>query len=192
MKTLVLVEHDGGADQGRHAGGRHRRVEARRSPFCSSPARASTAVPRRRRRSPASARSMSPTRAHLEHQLAENVAPVAAGLMANHDAFLAPATTTGKNIAPRVAALLDVMQISEILSVEGEDTFTRPIYAGNAIATVRIERRQEGHHRPRHRFREGGARGRQRRRSRTVDAGGDAGLSAASSASKRRRASGPS
>jgi len=75
--------------------------------------------------------------AHLEHQLAEDVAPLAAGLMASHDAFLAPATTTGKNIAPRVAALLDVMQISEILSVEGEDTFTRPIYAGNAIATVK-------------------------------------------------------
>jgi electron transfer flavoprotein alpha subunit len=75
--------------------------------------------------------------AHLEHQLAEDVAPVAAALMADHDAFLAPATTTGKNIAPRVAALLDVMQISDILSVEAEDTFTRPIYAGNAIATVR-------------------------------------------------------
>ncbi|QDP19392.1 electron transfer flavoprotein subunit alpha/FixB family protein [Sphingomonas xanthus] len=75
--------------------------------------------------------------AHLEHQLAEDVAPVAAALMADHDAFLAPATTTGKNVAPRVAALLDVMQISDILSVEGEDLFTRPIYAGNAIATVR-------------------------------------------------------
>ena len=57
--------------------------------------------------------------------------------MESHDAFLAPATTTGKNIAPRVAALLDVMQISDILSVESEDTFTRPIYAGNAIATVK-------------------------------------------------------
>ena len=56
--------------------------------------------------------------------------------MASHDAFVVPATTTGKNIAPRVAALLDVMQISEILSVEGPKTFTRPIYAGNAIATV--------------------------------------------------------
>ncbi|HEY0115603.1 MAG TPA: FAD-binding protein [Allosphingosinicella sp.] len=75
--------------------------------------------------------------AALEHQLAENVAPVVAGLMAGYDAFLAPATTTGKNIAPRVAAQLDVMQISDILSVEGTDTFTRPIYAGNAIATVR-------------------------------------------------------
>ena len=68
--------------------------------------------------------------------LAENVAPLAAALMADHDAFLAPATTQGKNVAPRVAAHLDVMQVSEILSVEGPKTFTRPIYAGNAIATV--------------------------------------------------------
>src|SRR3954454_4796757 len=73
----------------------------------------------------------------LEHQLAEAVAPVAAKLMDSHDAFVVPATTTGKNIAPRVAALLDVMQITDILSVEGSDTFTRPIYAGNAIATVK-------------------------------------------------------
>ncbi|HCF24259.1 MULTISPECIES: electron transfer flavoprotein subunit alpha/FixB family protein [unclassified Novosphingobium] len=68
--------------------------------------------------------------------LAENVAPLVASLMASHDAFVVPATTTGKNIAPRVAALLDVMQVSDILSVEGPKTFTRPIYAGNAIATV--------------------------------------------------------
>ena len=70
------------------------------------------------------------------HQLAENVAPLVQQLMGHHDAFVVPATTTGKAIAPRVAALLDVMQISDILSVESEDTFTRPIYAGNAIATV--------------------------------------------------------
>jgi electron transfer flavoprotein alpha subunit len=75
--------------------------------------------------------------AHLEHQLAEDLAPIVAALMADHDAFLASSTTTGKNIAPRVAALLDVMQISDILSVEDESTFTRPIYAGNAIATVK-------------------------------------------------------
>ena len=68
--------------------------------------------------------------------LAENVTPLIVALMANFDAFVAPATTTGKNIAPRVAASLDVMQISDILSVEGGKTFTRPIYAGNAIATV--------------------------------------------------------
>jgi electron transfer flavoprotein alpha subunit len=75
--------------------------------------------------------------AAFAHGLAENVAPLIVDQMSHHDAFLAPATTTGKNIAPRVAALLDVMQISDILSVEGPDTFTRPIYAGNAIATVR-------------------------------------------------------
>jgi electron transfer flavoprotein alpha subunit len=71
------------------------------------------------------------------HGLAENVAPLVADLMASHDAFVAAATTTGKNIAPRVAALLDVMQVSEVLSIESENSFTRPIYAGNAIATVR-------------------------------------------------------
>ncbi len=74
--------------------------------------------------------------AAFANQLAENVAPLVAGLMASHDVFLAPATAHGKNIAPRVAAMLDVMQISDILSVESADTFTRPIYAGNAIATV--------------------------------------------------------
>ena len=75
--------------------------------------------------------------AALGHALAENVAPLVVQLMADHDAFVAPATSNGKNLAPRVAALLDVMQISDILSVESEDTFTRPIYAGNAIATVK-------------------------------------------------------
>ena len=74
--------------------------------------------------------------AALANALAENLAPLIADLMADYDAFVAPATTTGKNVAPRVAALLDVMQISDILSVEGPKTFTRPIYAGNAIATV--------------------------------------------------------
>ena len=74
--------------------------------------------------------------ASLANALAENVAPLVAGLMADFDAFVAPATTTGKNVAPRVAALLDVMQVSDILSVEGPKTFTRPIYAGNAIATI--------------------------------------------------------
>ena len=74
--------------------------------------------------------------AAYEHALPENVAPLIVDLMGHHDAFVAPSTTTGKNIAPRVAALLDVMQISDILSVEGDKTFTRPIYAGNAIATV--------------------------------------------------------
>jgi electron transfer flavoprotein alpha subunit len=72
------------------------------------------------------------------HQLAENVAPVAVDLVRDHcDYFVAAATTTGKNVAPRVAALLDVMQISDVIGIEGPDTFVRPIYAGNAVATVK-------------------------------------------------------
>jgi electron transfer flavoprotein alpha subunit len=74
---------------------------------------------------------------HLDHDLAENVAPVAAKLMDGYDAFVAPATTFGKNIAPRVAALIDVMQVSDVIGIEDPSTFVRPIYAGNAIATVK-------------------------------------------------------
>lgn len=70
------------------------------------------------------------------HGLAEPLALLITGLMANYDAIVAPATTSAKNTMPRVAALLDVMQVSDILSVESADTFTRPIYAGNAIQTV--------------------------------------------------------
>lgn len=70
------------------------------------------------------------------HQLPENVAPLILGLASNYSHVLAPATTNGKNFMPRVAAQLDVDQLSEIIAVEGADTFKRPIYAGNAIATV--------------------------------------------------------
>jgi electron transfer flavoprotein alpha subunit len=73
---------------------------------------------------------------HLEHGLAEETSALIVSLMGNYDAFVAPATTTGKNIAPRVAAALDVMQISDIVKVVSADTFERPIYAGNAIQTV--------------------------------------------------------
>ncbi len=72
----------------------------------------------------------------LEAQLAEPMAALIQSMSANYDAIIAPATTSGKNILPRVAALLDVMQISEITSVISADTFERPIYAGNAIQTV--------------------------------------------------------
>ena len=68
--------------------------------------------------------------------LSENVAPLIEGLMANYDALVAPATTSAKNIAPRVAAKLDTQQISEITGIVDASTFERPIYAGNAIATV--------------------------------------------------------
>ncbi|MCX2888433.1 FAD-binding protein [Pseudomonas sp. DCB_BI] len=70
------------------------------------------------------------------HQLPENVAPLVANLGRDFSHVLASATSNGKNLLPRVAALLDVDQISEIISVESADTFKRPIYAGNAIATV--------------------------------------------------------
>jgi electron transfer flavoprotein alpha subunit len=72
-----------------------------------------------------------------EHMLAEPTAALIVSLAGPYDAILAPATTNGKNIMPRVAALLDVMQISEISKVVAPDTFERPVYAGNAIQTVR-------------------------------------------------------
>jgi electron transfer flavoprotein alpha subunit len=72
-----------------------------------------------------------------EHALAEPLASLVVALAPAYDAIVAPATTTGKNFMPRAAALLDVMQISDIVKVIGPDTFERPIYAGNAIQTVR-------------------------------------------------------
>jgi electron transfer flavoprotein alpha subunit len=71
-----------------------------------------------------------------EHQLAENISTLVVELAADYEHILATALTTGKNFMPRVAALLDVVQISDIIDVESDDTFVRPIYAGNAIATV--------------------------------------------------------
>ena len=71
------------------------------------------------------------------HRLAENVAPLVAKLSEGYSHVVAAATTSGKNIMPRVAALLDVQQVSDIAAIESEDTFIRPIYAGNALATVK-------------------------------------------------------
>ena len=75
--------------------------------------------------------------AQYADQLAENVAALVAARAEGYSHILAPATTSGKNMLPRVAALLDVAQISDIVAVESADTFVRPIYAGNALATVK-------------------------------------------------------
>ena len=71
-----------------------------------------------------------------ENPLAETLTPLVAGLSGDYPHILAPASTFGKNLMPRVAALLDVAQISDVSAIEGADTFQRPIYAGNAVATV--------------------------------------------------------
>jgi len=75
--------------------------------------------------------------ATLAKQMAEPLEALIAPLMANYDAVLFPASTTGKNAAPRVAAKLDVMQVSGVIGVEGADTYVRTIYAGNAVVTVK-------------------------------------------------------
>ena len=72
-----------------------------------------------------------------EHALAEPLAVLIVSLAGNYDAIVAPSTTTGKNVMPRVAALLDVMQISDVTKVVAPDTFERSIYAGNAIQTIK-------------------------------------------------------
>ncbi len=75
--------------------------------------------------------------AHLEHPTAEAVTPIVLALADDFDALVFSGTTFGKNVAPRVAALLDVQQISDIIKIESADTFQRPIYAGNALETVK-------------------------------------------------------
>jgi len=73
---------------------------------------------------------------HYAHALAENLAPLVVSLAGGYGHLLVAATTSGKNVMPRIAALLDVAQLSDIIEVKGEDTFVRPIYAGNVLATV--------------------------------------------------------
>lgn len=75
----------------------------------------------------------------LAHQLAEDVSSLIVGIADDYDYVLAPATTMGKNLMPRISALLDLQSISDVISIEAKDTFKRPIYAGNVIATVQSQ-----------------------------------------------------
>ena len=136
MKTLVIAEHDNASLKAatlnavaaaNALGGDVDILVAGAN--CGAAAEAASQVP-------GVAKVICADSAAYEHQLAENVSLLVAELGADYDNLLAPSTANGKNIMPRVAALLDVGQISDILSVESADTFKRPIYAGNVIATV--------------------------------------------------------
>jgi electron transfer flavoprotein alpha subunit len=87
------------------------------------------------------------------------VAAQVLAIASNYSHILFPATASGKNVAPRVAAKLDVAQVSDITKVDSPDTFERPIYAGNAIATVQSPRCHQGDHGAHHRLRPGAATG---------------------------------
>ncbi|MEE4202137.1 MAG: FAD-binding protein [Halieaceae bacterium] len=136
MKTLVIAEHDNASLKpatlnaiaaAQALGGDIDVLVA--GAACEGAAKAAAAVP-------GIGKVYSADNAAYEHQLAENVSLLVAELAADYDNVMAAATANGKNIMPRVAALLDVAQISDIISVESADTFKRPIYAGNVIATV--------------------------------------------------------
>jgi|AGTN01.1.fsa_nt_gi Electron transfer flavoprotein, alpha subunit len=136
MTALVLAEHDGGALK---AATRHAVTAAR---ALGGPVRLLVVGSNVRAVAEAGAAIagvdtvLVADDAAYAHPLAEAVAPLVAVLARECAAVLAPATTSGKNILPRVAAMLDVQQVSEIVAVVSPDTFVRPIYAGNALATV--------------------------------------------------------
>jgi len=136
MKTLVIAEHDNATlktatlNAVAAAGALGGEVDILvAGSQCGTVAQAAARVP-------GIAKVICADNAVYEHQLAENISLLVAELGADYDNVLAPSTANGKNFMPRVAALLDVGQISDILSVESADTFKRPIYAGNVIATV--------------------------------------------------------
>jgi len=136
MKTLVIAEHDNNTLKP----ATHNAVAAAQAiggdidilvagADCGAVAEAAAAIP-------GVSKVLSADNAVYANQLAENVALLIADVAAAYDNVLAPATTGGKNTMPRVAALMDVAQISDIIAVDSPDTFKRPIYAGNVIATV--------------------------------------------------------
>ena len=137
MTTLLLAEHDDRAPAGATAraltaaGALGAEVHVLVAGKDCRPAAAATA------RLAGVAKVLHADAAALAHRLAEPLAALVVSLAGAYDALVAPASTFGKNVMPRVAALLDVMQVSDITAVVAPDTFERPIYAGNAIETVR-------------------------------------------------------
>ena len=139
MSILVIVEHDNGTVNAAtlntvaaaHAIGGH--IDALVAGHnCSKAAKAAAAIAGIRKVIVSDA-------AENANGLAENIAPLIAGMASDYSHILAPATTYGKNIMPRVAAISDTAQISDIIAVIDKDTFQRPIYAGNALATVQSD-----------------------------------------------------
>ena len=139
MSILVVVEHDNQAVNAatlntlaaaRQIGGDIHLLVAGEK--CGDAANAAAALE-------GTTKILSADSAEYGHSLAENLAPLVAGISGNYSHILAPATTFGKNVMPRIAALCDVPQISDIIEIVDSNTFKRPIYAGNALATVQSE-----------------------------------------------------
>ena len=139
MSILVVVEHDNQAVNAatlntlaaaRQIGGDIHLLVAGEK--CGAAANAAAALE-------GATKILSADSAEYGHSLAENLAPLVAGIAGNYSHILAPATTFGKNVMPRIAALCDVPQISDIIEIVDSNTFKRPIYAGNALATVQSE-----------------------------------------------------
>ena len=139
MSILVVVEHDNQAVNAatlntlaaaRQIGGDIHLLVAGEK--CGAAANAAAALV-------GATKILSADSAEYGHSLAENLAPLVAGIAGDYSHILAPATTFGKNVMPRIAALCDVPQISDIIEIVDSNTFKRPIYAGNALATVQSE-----------------------------------------------------
>ena len=139
MSILVVVEHDNQAVNAatlntlaaaRQIGGDIHLLVAGEK--CGAAANAAAALE-------GATKILSADSAEYGHSLAENLAPLVAGIAGDYSHILAPATTFGKNVMPRIAALCDVPQISDIIEIVDSNTFKRPIYAGNALATVQSE-----------------------------------------------------
>ena len=137
MTTLLLAEHDNKTLKDATNKALTAAKALGRRCMCWSPARAAAAVAEAAAKLDGVTKVLLADGAAYEHMLAEPLAALVVALAPSYDAIVAPATTTGKNVMPRVAALLDVMQVSDIVKVIAPDTFERLIYAGNAVQTVR-------------------------------------------------------